>query len=557
MKKEIIINSATNEVRIAITEEGKLAEFFIELPEKERSIGNVYFGKVSKIITGINAAFIDIGRGQDAFLHFSDIDLSLDNLATDEDEDEEDADEFDEDDEIFEDLNFTDNTKTPEPEIQDIALRKAKTQTQKNNSDSLSTFKTKKMGNVQINLEEKQFVLVQIVREAYSQKGVRVTTKIAIPGRYTVLLPFDGIIGISKKIASVRERKRLRYLAKTSLPKGFGCIIRTAAHGITEDELLKDWENLLTKWSEIENKVKKSESPCIVYQDMELATSIIRDLFTKDVERVICDSKKLYKEIVEYLKWASPSLVEKVEHYDGKKSIFDAYNIEKELELTYKRKIQLPSGGSIVLDQTEAMLVIDVNSGKSISEKYQEQNAFNTNLEALKEIARQIRIRDNAGIIIIDFIDVNNENSRKKLYLAMKKELSRDRAKAVVYPLTQLCIMQLTRQRINQNINEKLTENCPMCHGRGRIQSKSFLISSIERWLKNFRTHSKEFRVVLNVHPHVASYLTEGTISRLSKLMLKYFVKIKVLQNEHIPIDSFKFESVRRNKDITQEYMNG
>jgi len=555
MKKEIIINSSTNEVRIAITEEGKLAEFFIELPEKERSIGNVYLGKVSKIIQGINAAFIDIGANQDAFLHFSDVDESLENMATDEDEDEEDADDDDDDLDIFDDLNFTEPVKSTQQEIEESALRKTKSAPPKSNQDSGTTFRTKKMGNVQINLEEKQFILVQIVREAYGQKGVRVTTKIAIPGRYTVLLPFDGLIGISKKIASVKERKRLRYLAKTTLPKGFGCIIRTAAHGITEADLLKDWENLLAKWQEIEQKVKKSDSPCMVYQDMELAASVIRDLFTKDVERVVCDSKKLYKEIVNYLKWASPALVEKVEHYDGKLSIFDAFGIEKELESTYKRKIQLPTGGSIVIDQTEAMLVIDVNSGKSISEKHQEQNALNTNFEALKEIARQIRIRDNAGIILIDFIDINNDSLRKKIYLAMKKELSRDRAKTVVYPLTQLSIMQITRQRINQNITEKISENCPMCNGRGRIQSKSVLINSIERWLRNFRSHCKEFRLILHVHPHVASYLTEGTISRLSKLMLKYFVKIKVQQSEHVSIDGFKFESVRRNKDITQEYM--
>ena len=552
MKKEIIINSGINEVRIAITEDGKLAEFFIEMPEKERSIGNVYFGKVNKVIQGINAAFIDIGNSQDAFLHFSDVDESMENFATDEDEDEEDTiDDADLDNDMFEGLNFTEDSK--QSSDADDALRKGKTS---NKNDNQATFKTKKAGNISINLEEGKFVLVQIVREAYAQKGVRVTTKIAIPGRYTVLLPFDNMIGISKKISSVKERKRLRYLAKTTLPKGFGCIIRTAAHGITEADLLKDWENLLTKWNEIEAKVKAADGPGLVYQDMELAASVIRDLFTKDVERVVVDSKKLFKEIVSYLKWASPSLVEKIESYTDNRPIFDSFGIEKELEQTYKRKVTLPSGGSIVMDQTEAMQIVDVNSGRAISEKLQDQNAFKTNIEAAKEIARQIRIRDIAGMIIIDFIDVSNDNMRKKIFLTMKKELTRDRAKTVVYPLTQLCLMQITRQRINQQINEKLTENCPLCHGRGRIQSKSVVINSIERWLKNFRSHSKEFRLVLNVHPHVAAYLGEGTLSRLSKLMLKYFVKIKIEQNEHVSIDSFKFESVRRSKDITQEYLN-
>jgi ribonuclease G len=287
---------------------------------------------------------------------------------------------------------------------------------------------------------------------------------------------------------------------------------------------------------------------------MELATSVIRDLFTKEVDKVHIDSKKLYKEIIQYLKWASPALVKKVELYDKKKSIFDSFEVQKELETTHKRKVDLQSGGSIVIDQTEAMTVIDVNSGRSISEKQQEKTAFKTNLEALKEIARQIRLRDISGIIIIDFIDIKLESNKKKLFSDMKREISRDRAKTVVYPLTQLCLMQITRQRINQNISEKTSESCPMCHGSGRIASKAVLLNSIERWLKNFRLKSKEFRLILYVHPHVAAYLAEGKISKLSRLMIKYFVKIKIQQSEHVHIDQFSFHSVRKQKDVTADY---
>lgn len=557
MKKDIIINSTLNEVRIAILEDNQFSEFLVEMPDKERSIGNIYLDRVSRIVPGINAAFINIGKNQDAFLHFSDVDETLDNLITDEEDDEDEEENFNSD------LYFSESTKNDNPnkltqnttrkKVSDIiAENKLKKSSKKQNSPPSN----KQNSGFKINLVEGQNVLVQVTREAYGSKGVRVTTRIGLPGKYTVLLPFDSIIGISKKIYSRQERKRLRYLAKHSLPNNFGCIIRTASEGKSDKELVKDWESLLKTWEEIEKKVKQATEPCLVYQDMELATSVIRDLFTDDVQRVVVDSKKLYKDILSYVKWTAPQLADRIELFTEKVSIFDKFGIEKELEQTYKRKLNLPSGGSIVIDKTEAMFVIDVNTGKSVSEKVQEQNAYKTNLEAVKEIARQIRLRDMSGMILIDFIDMAGDVHRKKLYMAMKKALQTDRAKIVVYPLTRLGIMQITRQRINQYIQEKLTENCPVCNGRGKIASRAVLLSTIERWLKNFRSKSREFRLILEVHPYVADYLTEGTISKLSKLMIKFFVKIKLQQNDLLPIDQFKFYSQRRNIDITNEFIH-
>jgi ribonuclease G len=549
MKKDIIINSTLNEERIAITEDGKLAELFIELPDKERSIGNIYLGKVTRIVQGINAAFIDIGLQQDAFLHFSDVDESMENLITDEeDENKQKA--------KYKDRGKKKNISKEEvkSDKSSIALRKQISSKNRINGKG-AVFKTKKLGKLSINIEPKQNVIVQIVREAYSSKGVKVTTKIGIPGRYTVLMPFETAIGISRKITSYQERKRLRYLARTVLPKDYGCIIRTAAMFKNDTELLNDWKSLLEIWKEIKEKIPKIDKPGILYQDLHIATSVIRDLFTTDVKCVYIDSKKLYKEIISYLKNFSPHLVNKVELYNGKLSIFDHFGIEKELESTYKRKLFLPSGGSIVIDQTEAMVIIDVNSGRSVSEDKHEQNALITNLEAAREIARQIRLRDIGGMILVDMIDLNRQKNKKKLFEEMKKELSKDRAKTMAYPLTQLSILQITRQRINQNIGEKISEVCPMCHGSGRITSKAVVSNALERWLKNFRSHSKEFRLILHVHPHIASYLTEGTISRLSRMMIKYFVKVKVQQSEHLRIDDFRFFSVRNQKDITQDYL--
>ncbi|MBM2813586.1 MAG: ribonuclease [Ignavibacteria bacterium] len=548
MKKDIIINSTLNEVRVAITEDNKLAEFHIELPDRERIIGNIYYGRVTKIVHGINAAFIDIGLRQDAFLHFSDIDDSLENsLLSDGDN---------------EDIELDLDISSEPDELDVIELPSDKKEIEKEKSNQPASgdkepkvfFNTKSSGKVQINLEAKQEVIVQVVREAYAGKGVKVTTRIGIPGRFVVLLPFEDTVGVSKKITPHQESRRLRALAKSTLPKGYGGIIRTASQGQTENELKQDWQYVIEIWQEIEKKVKKSTPPTIVHQDMQLAASIIRDLFTSNFDSVWVDSKKIYKEISTYVKKNSPELLPKVQQYSGSAPIFDHFGIEKELASTYRRKVNLPSGGSIVIDQTEAMTVVDVNSGKS-KETEVDKSAFRTNIEAVREIARQIRIRDLSGIILIDMIDMRGDQPRKRVVLLMKKEMARDRAKTIVYPLTQLCLMQITRQRINQNIYEKTSEICTTCNGRGRVTSKVVLINAIERWLKNFRSHTREFSVIIYVNPLIADYLTEGTLSRASRLMIKYFIKINVQRNDNISLDSFRVFSVRQQKDITNEYL--
>ncbi|HPO63322.1 MAG TPA: Rne/Rng family ribonuclease [Candidatus Kapabacteria bacterium] len=547
MKKQIIINSTLDEVRIAITEDEQLAELFIDMPDKHRSIGNIYLGRVNNIVQSLNAAFINIGLKQDAFLHFSDIDESLENVITEEDED------------IF-DLSPTDSkseTSKVDKKLNKetaVALRKVK-QANSLQTDNLASFSTKKHRDIKINIEQKQDIIVQVTRESFGTKGAKVTTKIGIPGRYLVLLPFDKLLGVSKKIQSYQERKRIRAIAKPVINSEYGCIIRTASKGMDENEIRRDWNQLVAIWKEIEKKVKKLNAPAMLYQDMHIATGTIRDLLSDDVTKVVIDSKKIYKDLYSYVKSFSPQDAEKIEYYSDKKPIFETYGVEKELENTYKRKINLQSGGSIIVDQTEAMFVIDVNSGRSVSESQQEKTSFKTNLEAAKEIARQIRLRDLGGMIIVDFIDMVIPENQKKLFMYLKKEMRRDRARTTIYPLTKLGLMQLTRQRINQNISEKLSQKCPMCNGTGRIPSKAVLMNTIERWLKKFRVKSKEFKLILEVHPHVASYFTEGTLSKITRLMLKYFTKIKIQQNDRMNINQFRFYSVKQDKDITNEYL--
>jgi ribonuclease G len=419
----------------------------------------------------------------------------------------------------------------------------------------LPTFQTKRSGEVTIGLEKGQDVIVQVTRESYASKGVRVSTKIGLPGRFLVLLPLDGSVGISRKVQNMKERRRLRRIAKGILPEGYGCIIRTVAQDKDEEVIRQDLLKLIDTWRTIEQKLKQVEGPSLLYKDQSVANTVMRDLFTPDTTRVIIDNKVIHREIRDYVEWAAPGLADKVELYTGNKPIFDEFGVEKELEKMFQRKIYIPSGGYIIMEQTEAMMVIDVNSGRYAGNKEQELNALRTNLESAREIARQIRLRDIGGLIIVDFIDLYDEKNRKKVYDELKKDMKRDRAKSVVLPMTQFGLVQMTRQRIRQQILQTISEPCPTCSGSGFVQSKSTVMRRIERWLKNFKEGSREFRLTLSAHPTIIDYLTEGHVSRLTKLMLKYFVRVKIVPDESLGVDEFHFYSIRQQSDITDKYM--
>ncbi len=571
IRKEIFINSTLNEIRVAILENGRLAELFWELPDKERNIGNIYLGRVQRIVQGMNAAFIDIGMRQDGFLHFSDVG-ELDEVDDDDDANNETpptpmmvaADANNDDEEDMSDASA-------------IALRrKAITPT----DGRLPTFATKRSGQVTINIEVGQLILVQVTREGYGSKGLRVTTKISLPGRYLVLLPFSPSIGVSKKIWNIRERKRLRAIAASIIPEGGGCIVRTEAQEQDDETFRKDLQDLLTKWNSIHSKVKELEDqPGLLHKDMSMAQGLIRDLLTADVQHVTLDSRKLYNDIRAYAEWAAPRLAPRVRLYTGVEPMFDAFGLKNDIDRSSSRVVGLPSGGYLVWDHTEAMTVVDVNSGRFAGSSDQESNSMRTNIEAVREIARQIRIRDIGGMIVVDCIDVQDERNRRRLVEEMYKDIANDRAQVVIYPLTQLGLMQLTRQRVRQNIMQVISEPCPTCNGAGTIPSKSLVMSSIERWLKNFTSdveiaeaynapqdgkahprytkrhkQAREFKLILRVHPRLATTLAEGTISRLARLMLKFFIKISLEQDESLKFDEFRFFSVRRQRDITTDY---
>ncbi|MBI3585896.1 MAG: Rne/Rng family ribonuclease [Ignavibacteriales bacterium] len=540
MKKDIIINSTANEHRIAILEDSKLAELFVETPGKERMVGDIYFGKVAKVMPGIRAAFIDIGLQQDAFLHFSDIGSSLSeyNAMFEDDDDEEKPSALPGEAQAAEGGNGA--------AVTTISTVERRTSSHNGGHERRHA--------LEVSIQKGQEILVQITKEPVGKKGVRVTSEISLPGRFLVLLPFDGKVGVSKKLTDFKEKRRLRRIVRSMLPAGFGTIIRTVADGKEETLIKQDLEELLRVWRNIEKAVKTEQAPALVYKDMTTTSSVIRDLFSDKVEHVVVDDKKMFKEIKAYVQWMSPDMLDRVEYYKGKEPVFDKYGVEKDIQGLMSKKVWLKSGGYIFIEKTEAMTVIDVNSGRYAAKKEQEQNSLRTDLEAAREISRQLRLRDIGGIIVIDFIDLDDEKNKKKVYDEMKKELKKERAKMTILPLTEFGLMQMTRQRIRQSVQMSLSDACPTCGGTGLVQSKTTTINQIERWIKRFKSESREFRLQLNVNPVISAYLTQGAISRLTKIMFKFFVRIKLVTDPALPMDEFHFISLKQNKDVTEQY---
>jgi ribonuclease G len=517
MKKEILINSTSGEIRIAITEDGKLSEFFVESPEQDRNVGDIYLGKVARVKVGIKAVFINIGFEQDAFLHFSDIDSSFDEYAAiiGDDSDVEEDEEDEEDASVKEEPRerFDPSTLLPGQDI-----------------------------------------IVQITKERVGRKGLRVTSKVSLPGRYLVLMPFNKKISTSKKIYNYREKRRLKNVIRSVKPKDVGVIVRTVAAGQDDNLILDDFNNLISQWNQIQEKMKSMKAPTILYKDMSTTSSVIRDLFRDDVGKVIVNSKKQFKEIRNYIETTSPDKLDKVQLYNQSKPIFDAFDIERQIEESLNKKVSLKNSGYIVIETTEAMTVIDVNSGKYAKLKDQEMNSLKINFDAAREVVRQLRLRDIGGIIVVDFIDLYDDANKRKLNDELRKEFRRDRAKVTILPMSDFGLVQITRQRVRQNILHRVTDNCPMCNGTGRVQSKATFLKQIERWITRFKTDKNGRSLILIINPIQKNRLFSGISGNKIRLFFKYFIFIKIETDENIPFDEFKFLSKKDNTDITQDY---
>ena len=504
MHKEIFINESMGETRIAIQEDGQLVEVYIEKQDNHRMVGNVYKGKVENVLPGMQAAFVDVGYELNAFLPFSEIG----------------SDEF-----IIEENGNKKN---------------------RNNRNN-------KYDNIEVDLKKDQEIYVQVIKEPFAGKGPRVTTEVALPGRLLVLVPNANYIGISKKIWDKYERRRLKKIAQRLREGNIGVIIRTVAEGKSEEHIENDFNQLINNWNEIENKADREEAPALVYEDLETASSVVRDLLTPDVEKIIIDSKRLYKKTQRYLEDISPSLLDRLELYKLKSPLFESFGIESEIEKVMRPKVWLKSGAYLIIEKTEAMVVVDVNSGRFVGKKLHEENSFKINLEAAREVARQLRLRDLSGLIVIDFIDMKQDENRKKIYHELRKELRKDRAKVAVAPITEFGLLEMTRQRIRVSLLDSMSEECPSCHGSGRIISQETLITRIDHWLRRYKSKHRSLRLRLQLHPQNADYLSGEKKHVLRGLMWQNFVHLKIEENVELPQDEFRFLRTKDGEDVTDE----
>ena len=512
LRTEIIINVATHETRIAILEDGQLVEILVERPDVYRTVGHIYKGIVTSVLPGMQAAFVDIGLEKSAFLHVSDV--------------VEAGEEYD-------------------------AMFDGETD---DNGEQQSRTKRQRFVPIQDMLRKGQDILVQVTKDPIGTKGPRVTSEISLAGRFSVLVPGTDTIGVSRKITDWGERRRLRDLVRSLKPDGFGIIIRTVAKGKGEAEFKKELRTLKKLWDKIANRARSTKAPALTHEEMGMTSSLIRDLFTPEVDRLVTDSKRTHRDILSYLRSVSPDLCSRLELYKEKVPIFDAFEIEKEIEKALERKVWLKKGGFIVIDHTEALVTIDVNTGRYVGKRNQEETVLNINLEAAREIARQLRLRDIGGIIVIDFIDMKSAKNRNKLLEDFQNAIRRDRSKTTVAPVSEFGLVEMTRQRVRPSLMYTFSEPCPLCNGAGRVQGRDTTVTKIERWLKRMRAASKERKLALYVHPVVAEYLRENKASRLNVLQKSVRTRLELHSDPDLSMEEYRFFSLKRNLDITQEF---
>ncbi len=554
--KQLLMNKTGDEIQVALVEEGRLVELIIERPESRRSIGDIYLGRVHKVVEGLKAAFVDIGQKSDGFLHFSDVGTTNEDyraLIEDDDDDENGGvDDADTDDAVQADHSGEESA--PGSNVKTAARSGAK----RNPIDEQEKAE-KRQSYTQLiagKLKPNDSILVQVIKEPISSKGSRLTSDITIAGRFMVLLPFGGgQVAVSRRVIARKERSRLKKLVRSMLPEGFGAIIRTVAEDQEETLLKQDLEKLLAKWKQIEEKLQDAVPPQLIFKEDSIISSVLRDSLTSDVTEIVANSAVIHKETLNYIEWAAPEMVKNVTLYQGKLPLFEGYGIAKDVESIFSRKVWLKSGGYIIIEHTEAMVVVDVNSGRYAAKREQEENSLKTNLEAAREVVRQLRLRDIGGIIVVDFIDMLDQKNAKKVYDSMKTELRNDRAKSNILPMSDFGIMQITRERIRPSLMQRMGDQCPACGGTGVVQARFTTINQIERWLRKYALQHPMFQQLdLYVSPTVVDPLQNSDMKTELKWFLQHMLFVQVKPDESLRSDDFRFYSRKNNKDITAEY---
>ncbi len=562
VKKQLLMNKTGDEIQVALVEEGRLAELIIERPESMRSIGDIYLGRVHKVVEGLKAAFVDIGQKSDGFLHFSDVGTtSEDYRALVEDDDDEDAggDEGEGDDEVDEVGEAALLAASAPAAVREPARPTGPGKGEPRPASAKEAAERRQSYTQMIasKLKPNDSILVQVIKEPISNKGSRLTSDITIAGRFMVLLPFGGgQIAVSRRVVSRKERSRLKKLVRSMLPEGFGAIIRTVAEDQEETLLKQDLEKLLAKWTQIEQKLQDATPPQLIFKEDTIISSVLRDSLTSDVTEIVANSNSIYTETLNYIQWAAPEMVKNVSLYQGKLPLFEGYGIAKDVESIFSRKVWLKSGGYIIIEHTEAMVVVDVNSGRYAAKREQEENSLKTNLEAAREVVRQLRLRDIGGIIVVDFIDMIDPKNSKKVYDAMKTELRNDRAKSNILPLSDFGIMQITRERIRPSLMQRMGDQCPACGGTGVVQARFTTINQIERWLRKYALQPKaKFQQLdLHVSPTVLEPMRNSDMKTELKWFLQHLVFVSIKADESLRSDDFRFSIRKSGADITAEF---
>jgi len=473
MGSEIIINATSHETRVALLENGSVAELYVEREKDKGIVGNIYKGIVTKILPGMQAAFVDMGMKRAGFLYVSDVEPleggeSLEKFVEEE---------------------------SPADESKLLAEKQPR---------------GKRVPDLPIEalLQERQEILVQVSKEPIGTKGARITSYITLPGRYLVFMPMVDHIGVSRRITDEEERKRLKEIVREAKPPGVGFIVRTVSEGVDEREILSDIEFLTKLWEDIQHKRMVSPAPALVHPDLNLILRTVRDLFTSDVDRLVLDSPHDHEACLEFVRSYLPGLEPKIDLYQGKEPILESYGIELEIERGLGRKIWLKSGGYIVIDQTEALVAIDVNTGRFVGKRNPEETILQTNLEAIKEVVYQVRLRNIGGIIIIDFIDMEREESREKVYNALLNALRSDRSRTKILKFSELGLVEMTRKRVRESLSRVLCQPCPYCDGRGTIKSATTMCYEVLREIRRTGHASpKRRKIIVTLHPLVADLL--------------------------------------------------
>lgn len=507
MERELIIKSGTAGVELALLEDKSLVEFHTEADDNNFKVGDIYLGMVKKINPGLNAAFVDVGHQKDAFLHYTDLG----------------------------------------PNIR--SLQKLANQARNGNSQHRllgDNFKFEpqivKTGKINSALSKRQPILVQILKEPISTKGPRLTCEITLAGRYLILAPFGTSVGISKRIDKSDERKRLVRLIESIKPKNFGVVIRTAAKDRSVAELHEDLKTLVEKWEQVIQKLHNKRAPSMILSELDKTSGLVRDMLNESFSRIVTDDKVLANDIKQYVAKIAPDMAKIVSLHQGKGSIFDAHGVTKQIKSSFGKSVTMKSGAYLVIEHTEALHVIDVNSGYKINTKAdQESNALNVNLESAKEIARQLRLRDIGGIIIVDFIDMKAPANKKEVYKVIKEAMSADKARHTILPISKFGLLQITRQRVRPEIKITTQEVCPTCKGSGTIGPSILVVDEIERDLDTLMKTPATQKLHLQVHPFIEAYLKRGLVSKQINWFRKYKKWIRITSDNSFPMTEYRF----------------